>query len=59
MTAVCWKSCTMPDTGASLRGKAWHRLILAYVASVVSTAVILLVLAETDLGLRYAALGML
>lgn len=59
MTAICWKTCTMPDRGASLQGKAWRRLILAYVASVVSTAVILLMLAETDLGLRYAALGML
>jgi hypothetical protein len=34
-------------------------LVLAWVASVLNTAVILMVLAETDLGLGFTALGLL
>jgi hypothetical protein len=36
-----------------------RRLLLAWVASVLNTAVILMVLAETDQGLRFTALGLL
>ena len=60
----CIDVCDAPAPLAAIavrpaQGRQVNCLLLACVASVLNTAVILMVLAEADLGLRFTALGLL